>query len=100
MESAAALPLLKSPMARLIGRIARGEVVPRGARSQHPEDAIEDRARIAEGAPAPIGTAARSKERFEDGPLLVGQVHAVEYDSDRNAVSGGVPIYETSSRFI
>ena len=57
----------------------------------------EHRARIAEGAPAPIGTAARSKERFEDGPLLVGQVHAVEYDSDRNAVSGGVPIYETGS---
>ena len=48
-------------------------------------------------SPMAIGTAARSKERFEDGPLLVGQVHAVEYDSDRNAVSGGVPIYAVAS---
>jgi len=97
IESAAALPLLKATVARLVGRIACGEIVPRRARPQDPEDAIEDRASVAERPATAIGTAPRPKERFEDGPLTIGEVHAAEYDGDLTDVSGHVPIYEIGS---
>jgi hypothetical protein len=47
---------------------------------------------------APVRATARTDSRFEHGPLGVGQVHAVEYDGDHTAVSGGFRIYETASR--
>ena len=46
---------------------------------------------------APVRATARTDSRFEHGPLGVGQVHAVEYDGDHTAVSGGFRIYETAS---
>jgi len=58
-------------------RCTRNDVTHRRVSAERPVSASpprtgmhEHRERIAEGAPAPIGTAARSKERFEDGPLL------------------------------
>ena len=89
IKAAAALPLLKAPVARLVGRIARREIVPRRAGPQHPEDAVQDRARVAEWPPTTVGTTARMEERFEHRPLSVGEVHAVEYDDELTSISRG-----------
>jgi hypothetical protein len=86
IEPAAALPLLKSAMAGLIRRIASRQVVPGRAGPQHPQHAVEDGARIRPRTPAPIGAAPRAEGRFKHGPLGIGEVHAVEYDGDRNFV--------------
>jgi hypothetical protein len=83
IESATALPELKSAMAGLVRRIAAREIGPRSPGAQHPEHAVEHRARINPRPAAPIGTAARPKRRFEYGPLGVGEVHAVAYDGHR-----------------
>ena len=81
-------PHLKTPMARLIGRIPGRQVFPRGARAQHPEDPLQDVAGIAPRSPPPIAAqTGLGQERREDRPLGVGQVHAVEYDGHRNFVS-------------
>jgi hypothetical protein len=55
-------------------------------------------ARIGPRRAAPVRATARTDSRFEHGPLGVGQVHAVEYDGDHTAVSGGFRIYETASK--
>lgn len=73
-------------MARLVGRIARGQVVPRGAGAQHPEHAIQHGACVGPGTPPPIGAAGWPEQRLEDRPLRVSEVHAVEYDGHRNFV--------------
>jgi len=86
IEPAAVLPLLKPAMASLIRRIAPRQVVPRCAGPQHPEHAIEHGARIRPRATSSIGASPRTERRFEHGPLGVGEVHAVEYDGDRNFV--------------
>ena len=86
LEPAAALPLLKAAVAGLIGRIAARQVVPRCAGPQHPEHAIQDGSRVRPGPPAPIGATPGTKRRFEHGPLRVSEVHAVEYDGQRNFV--------------
>jgi hypothetical protein len=86
-ERAALNPALKAPMARLIRRIAVGQVFPRRARAQDPEDPIEHVAGIAPRAAAPIATQTGLRQEWrENRPLRVGQVHAVEYDGDRNFV--------------
>ena len=86
-------------MARLIGRIPGRQVLPGGARAQHPEDPVQDVAGIAPRPTAPIATQTRSwQERREDRPLGVGQVHAVEYDGHRNFVhSPRFGVYEIAS---
>ena len=86
VESATALPLLKAAVAGLIRGIARRQIVPRRAGAQHPEHAVEDGACIRPRAPASIGTSPRTERGFEHGPLGVSEVHAVEYDGDRNFV--------------
>jgi hypothetical protein len=86
IETAAALPLLKAPVTGLIGGIAPRQVMPRRPGAQHPEHAVEDRARIRPRAAASIGAPPGTERRFEHGPLGVGEVHAVEYDDDRNFV--------------
>ena len=86
IETATALPLLKAPMAGLIGRIASRQIVPRRAGAQHPEYAVEHGPRIRPRAPPSIGAAPRTERRFEHRPLRVSEVHAVEYDGDRNFV--------------
>src|SRR2546427_2190697 len=59
-------------------RVAARQIVPRSARAQDPEDAVEDRPRRRPGAPSSIRSTSRSKDRFEDGPLLIGEIHAPE----------------------
>jgi hypothetical protein len=79
--------LLKAPMTRLIRRIPDGQIVPRGAGPQYPEDPIQHGSRIGRWAPATIGASTMTERRREDLPLRVSQVHAAEYD-DRGS---GVP---------
>lgn len=86
IEPATVLPLLKAAVTGLIGRIAPRQVMPRRAGAEHPEHAVQDGARIRPGAPAAIRTPPRTERRFEHGPLGVSEVHAVEYDGDRNFV--------------
>jgi hypothetical protein len=74
-------------MTRLIRRIASRQVVPRRTGTQDPEHAIQHRARVPGRPAAPIGTSAMTKQRLEDLPLSVSQVHAVEYDGHRSGVS-------------
>ena len=78
-EATRSLPLLKAAMTGLIGRIATRQIVPGRARAQHPQHTVENGARIAPRTPPAIGPSARTKRRFEHGPLGVGEVHAVEY---------------------
>lgn len=73
-------------MTRLIRRIAARQIVPRGAGAQDPQDAVQYGACFRPGSAAPVGATGRAKQRLEDGPLGVSQVHAVEYDGDRNFV--------------
>lgn len=87
IESATPLPELKTTMARLVWRIAARQIAPRGPGAQHPEHAVEHRARIGPRPAAAIGAAARTKRRFEDRPLGVGQVHAARYDTLRPGVT-------------
>ena len=85
-EDAGSLPGLKAAMTRLIRRIAARQIVPGGPGPQNPQHAVQDGARLRPRTAAPIGAAGRAKQRLEDGPLSVSQVHAVEYDGDRNFV--------------
>lgn len=80
-------PPLKATMTRLIRRIPGRQILPRRTRPEDPQNAVQDVARI---APRPTAAVAPEsglgQQRFEDGPLGVSQVHAVEYDGDRNFV--------------
>jgi hypothetical protein len=60
--------------------------MPGGAGAQHPEHAVEYGAGIRPRTPPTVGTATGTERRFEHAPLGVGEVHAVEYDGDRNFV--------------
>lgn len=62
-------------MAGLIGRIPVWEIVPRRARPQDPEHAVQHGARLGPWATAAVGASPRSKDWFESGPLLVGEIH-------------------------
>jgi hypothetical protein len=86
VEPSGALPELKAAVTGLIRRIATRQVVPRGARAEHPQHTVEHGARIGPRTPASVRTAPRPENRFEHGPLSVGEIHAVEYDGDRNFV--------------
>ena len=92
-------PALKAPMTRLIGRIPVGQVLPRRPGPQDPQNAVQHVARIAPRAAATIPPDAGPWQQwFEDGPLRVSQVHAVEYDGNRNFVSHpAVRVYEIAS---
>ncbi len=87
IEAAAALPLLKASMTRLVRRVARREIGPRGARAQHPEHAVEHGACIGPRASTPIRTSPGPKRRFEHRPLGVGEIHAARYDTPRPVVT-------------
>ena len=80
-------PRLKAAMTGLIRRIALGEILPRRAGTEDPQNAVQHVAGIAPRPPAAIATqAGLRQERRQDGPLRVRQVHTVEYDGDRNFV--------------
>jgi hypothetical protein len=82
-QLAAALPLLKATMTGLIRGIPRRQVVPRRARAQHPQHAIQHGAAVLPRPTAAIRAATRTKHWLENLPLGVTQVHAVEYDGRR-----------------
>src|SRR5216684_7034833 len=62
LKASGSLPQLKATMAGLIRRIAARQIVPRSARAQDPEDAVEDRPRRRPGAPSSIRSTSRSKD--------------------------------------
>ena len=97
-RAARALPLLESADDRFDTADSARQIVPRRAGAQHPEHAVQDGARIGPRPPAPIGAPTRTEHRFEHGPLGVSQVHAVEYDGDRNFVHNpAFGVYEIGS---
>jgi hypothetical protein len=74
-------------MARLVGRIASRQVVPGCTGPQDPEHAIQDGSCVLRRPAASIGASAVTKQRLEDRPLIVSQVHAVEYDGEGSVVT-------------
>src|SRR5207245_493432 len=69
-----ALPLLEAAMASLIGRIAVGQIVPGSAGAQHPKTPVEHGAGILPWSPS-LPNWFRVKERLQNRPLGVGEVH-------------------------
>src|SRR5262249_59682646 len=59
-------PVLKSPVAGLIGRVSVRQVGPRGAGPQNPEDAIEHKAVLPPGRPRPSSRRGSSGKK---GPM-------------------------------
>jgi hypothetical protein len=69
-------------MAGLIRGIPPRQVFPGRAGAQHPENAVEHIAGIAPRAATAIAAdAGLGEEWFENGPLLVGQIHTLRYDA-------------------
>jgi hypothetical protein len=68
--------VLEAAVAGSRRRVPLGHVAPLGAGAQDPEDPIEHLAIVAPRPAAAIGaTAMLRDQRFEDGPLLVREVH-------------------------
>ncbi len=65
-------------MTGLIGRILGREFAPLCAGAQNPKHALEHRTRIAPRSSLPIGPSLRPEYRFENRPLGVGQIHALD----------------------
>jgi len=87
IQSAALLPLLKPPVARLVRRIAGRQIGPRRAGAQHPQHAVQHGTCIRPRSPAAIRATTRTKRRFEKRPLGVGEVHTATYDGSRSVVT-------------
>jgi hypothetical protein len=80
-------PGLKATMTGLIRRIAVGKILPGCARAENPKDSVQHVARIPPRSAALVAAhTGRRQEWREDRPLRVSEVHAVEYDGDRNFV--------------
>ena len=80
-------PGLKAAMTGLIRRITGREILPRRAGSEDPEDPVQHVAGVAPRPPAAIAAQTGLRQEWrQDGPLRVCEVHAVEYDGDRNFV--------------
>ena len=91
-------PGLKAAMTGLIRRVAGGQILPRCAGTEDPEDAVQDIARIAPRPSAPIATETRFRqERRQHGPLRVGKVHTAEYDGRSYFVHEPFGVYEIGS---
>jgi hypothetical protein len=65
-------------MTGLIGRVTTRQIVPGSARAQDPKDAIQHRASILPRPAPPILPTFGTKQRFEQRPLGVGDVHALD----------------------
>jgi len=76
-QSAVAHPALKPPVAGLVRRVTSRQVLPRSARTQDPEHAIEDVSRIAEGPTTSVleKRLFLREKRLDQSPLLFGEVH-------------------------
>jgi hypothetical protein len=84
-------------MARLVRRIARREIAPRGARAKHPQDAVQYRAGVLRRSAASIWTAAVAKQRREPRPLGISEVHTAEYDGADQSLHTCFGIFEIAS---
>lgn len=73
-------PLLKPTMTGLIGRVLPRQFTPLGAGPENPEHAVQHGASLLRRPAAPVGATTRPEERFEDGPLLIREIHAARYD--------------------
>jgi hypothetical protein len=86
LEDARALPHLKAAVTRLVRGIAGRQVVPGRTGAKHPQHSVQHGAGVGPRTAASIGAARWSEQRLEDRPLRVSEIHAVEYDGDRNFV--------------
>lgn len=74
-KQAGADPVLKSPVAGLIRRMAVREVRPRGPGPQNPKDAVQYGAVLFPGTPSAVfPVRERGQEGADEGPLPVGEV--------------------------
>src|SRR5437879_13881064 len=72
-------------MASLIGRIAVGQIVPGSAGAQHPKNPVEHGAGILPWSPS-LPNWFRVKERLQNRPLGVGEVHVAISRSEERRV--------------
>jgi Na+-transporting NADH:ubiquinone oxidoreductase subunit NqrB len=75
-EAAILLPLLKTAMAGLIGRVAVGQVMPRRSGAQDPQDSIQNGSCLPRRPPLPIRTPWFHEHTLEYLPLAFGQIHS------------------------
>jgi hypothetical protein len=76
LERPVLAPLLVAPVARLVRRVARRQVLPRGAGLQHPQHALEHAARVAAGPASPHRALRLGDQRRDDLPLGFGEAHS------------------------
>ena len=113
LKSPVPAPLLKSSVTGLIGGVPTQEVFPGSSRAKNPQDAIEHVPWIAPWPPPAVRSLSRlRKQRFDEVPLLFGEVHAIplrggevipardfELLESDNSVNGiAQRIYEIASR--
>ena len=113
LKSPVPAPLLKSSVTGLIGGVPTQEVFPGSSRAKNPQDAIEHVPWIAPWPPPAVRSLSRlRKKRFDEVPLLFGEVHAIplrggevipardfELLESDNSVNGiAQRIYEIASR--
>jgi hypothetical protein len=79
LQLSAAHPLLKTPMAGLIGRILRRQLPPLGPGAQNPQRPVQDCARILRRPSAPIAPPPKPQKRFQDRPLLIRHFSACSH---------------------
>ena len=91
-------------MARLVGRVAPGQVAPGSAGAQDPEDAVEHVPRVPPRSAPPVLSARRLwDERSQNPPLLVGKVHALSLlsrETTRGPLYAATHVYEIASNQI
>jgi hypothetical protein len=69
-------PRLVAAVAGLIRRVALREIMPGRTGLENPEDAVQDIPWVAPRPSPPVGPqSGRGQERFEHGPLVIGEVH-------------------------
>lgn len=76
LQGSALDPTLEATEARGVWRVPVRHVGPRGSRAQDPQHSVEHVSRIPPWTTAAIlANRQCRKKRFNDGPLLIGQVH-------------------------
>jgi hypothetical protein len=76
LQRAVSNPRLEAAVAGLVRWVVIGQVAPRGAGSEQPEDAVEHLPWVPPGAPSPIRSTRRLEDkRFQGFPLLAGKIH-------------------------
>ena len=91
-------------MARLVGRVAFGQVAPGSAGAQDPEDAVEHVPRVPPRSAPPVLSARRLWDEWPQNlPLLVGKVHALSLlsrETTRGPLYASTHVYEIASRHL